>query len=303
MPGTEGRRGRAEPVSPSPDSAGQPGQASVRPRQLRIIDAHHHYLLPGEGDVLLGEQAAEDRTLYARRELDERLRAMDADGIEQAVIMPGHGYLRPNGIADARRINDGVSAYQRARPGRFPVALAVAEPLFGTASVAELDRARDELGLAGVTFHARFQGVPTDHRLIIRLIERMAELGLVPFIHAGDSSEEEVWRILNVARCVPEATLVVLDAFDRLEKANQALVCAGLAQNLVFDTAGCADFEFVLRFRARFGSERLVFGSNRYSSTTRKRRRHILPDLADADMPDEDKKAILAGNITRIFGL
>jgi hypothetical protein len=30
----------------------------------------------------------------------------------------------------------------------------VAEPPFGSASLAELDRVRDELGLAGVTFHA-----------------------------------------------------------------------------------------------------------------------------------------------------
>jgi hypothetical protein len=183
------------------------------------------------------------------------------------------------------------------------VALAVAEPLFGSASLAELDRIHDELGLAGVTFHARFQGVPADHRLIVRLIERMAELGLVAFVHAGDSSEEEVWRILNVARCVPEVTVVVLDALDRFEKVNQVLVCAGLAENLVFDTAGCADFDFVRRFTARYGAQRVVFGSGRYSSTTARKRHHILPDLLAADLPDEDKHAIVAGNITRIFGL
>jgi len=157
--------------------------------------------------------------------------------------------------------------------------------------------------LAGVTFHARFQGVPADHRLIICLIERMAELGLVAFVHAGDSSEEEIWRILNVARRVPEVTVVVLDAFDRLEKANQALVCAELGQNLVFDTAGCADFEFVLRFTARYGARRVVFGSGRYSSMTARKRNHVLSDLLAADLPDEDKHAIVTGNITRIFGL
>jgi uncharacterized protein len=279
------------------------GLSSGQPRQLRVIDAHHHYMLPGEDDALFEPQAAMAGALYARRELEERLRAMNADGIEQAVIMPGHGYLRPHGIADARRINNGVSAYQRACPDRFPLALAVAEPLFGSASLAELDRIHDELGLAGVTFHTRFQGVPADHRLVVRLIERMAELGLVAFIHAGDSSEEEVWRILNVARRVPQATVVVLDAFDRLEKANQALVCAELGPNLVFDTAGCADFDFVLRFWARYGAQRVIFGSNRYSSTTPRNRHHILSELTAADLPYEDKLAIVSGNITRIFGL
>lgn len=303
MPGAGNWRGRVAPAPPPIAADAPAGPSTDQTRLLRIIDAHHHYLAAGEGDALFGEQATMEPTLYARRELDERLRAMDADGIGQAVIMPGHGYLRPNGIADTRRINDGVAAYQRSRPDRFPVALAVAEPLFGTASLAELDRIRDELGMAGVTFHARFQGVPTDHRLIVRLIERMVELDLVAFIHAGDSSEEEMWRILNVARCVPEATVVVLDAFDRLEKANQALVCAELGQNLVFDTAGCADFEFVLRFCARYGTQRILFGSNKYSSTTPKRRRHILPDLITADLPGDDKHDIVAGNVTRIFGL
>ena len=284
-------------------AAGAHADPSGRDPQLGVIDAHHHYMAPGEDDVLFGQQAAMESELYARRELEERLEAMEADGIEQAVIMPGHGYLRPHGIADARRINNGISAYRQADPDRFPVALAVAEPLFGSESLAELDRVSDELGLAGVTFHARFQGVPADHRLIVRLIERMAELGLVAFVHAGDSSEEEVWRILNVARRVPEVTIVVLDAFDRLEKANQALVCAELGQNLVFDTAGCADFDFILRFTARYGARRVVFGSGRYSSTTLRKRHHILSDLLAADLPHEDKHAIVAGNITRIFGL
>jgi predicted TIM-barrel fold metal-dependent hydrolase len=284
----------------------EPGQhppTAGQHRALRVIDAHHHYTMSGEDDVLSGQPAATEREPYARRELEERLRAMDADGIGQAVIMPGHGYLRPHGIADTRRINDGITAYQQASPGRFPVALAVAEPLFGAESLAELDRIHDELGLAGVTFHARFQGVPADHRLIVGLIERMAELGLVAFVHAGDSSEEEVWRILNIARRVPDATVVVLDAFDRLEKTNQALVCAELAQNLIFDTAGCADFDFVLRFMARYGARRVVFGSGRYSAAAVRKRSHILSDLLAADLPDEDKHAIAAVNITRIFGL
>lgn len=267
-----------------------------------MIDAHHHYLPPGGDDVLFWPQAMEPE-LYAERELEERLRAMDADGIGQAVIMPAHGYLRPHGIADTRRVNDGVAAYQRAHQDRFPVALAVAEPLYGAESLAEIGRARDELGLAGVTFHARFQGTPTDHRLIAVLVERMAELGLIAFVHAGDSSEEEVWRILSLARQVPDAVIVVLDAFDQLEKSNQALACADMAQNLLFDTAGCWNFDYLRRFVARYGAERLVFGSNRYSSTTPRKRQHILPDLRDADLPDEDKQAIAGGNIRKLFGL
>ena len=88
-----------------------------------------------------------------------------------------------------------------------------------------------------------------------------------------------------------------------LEKANQALVCADLGENLVFDTAGCADFDFARRFTARYGAQRVVFGSGRYSSTTARKRHHILSDLLAADLPDEDKHAIVAGNISRIFGL
>jgi len=270
---------------------------------MSVIDAHHHYRAPGEDDVLFAPAAVMDREAYATREFGERLRAMNADGIEQAIIMPGHGYLRPHGIADTRRINNAVAEYQRAHPARFPVALAVAEPLFGSESLAELDRVHGELGLTGVTFHARFQGVPADHRLNAALIERMAELGLVPFLHAGDSSEEEVWRILSLARRVPEVTMVVLDAFDRLEKVNQVLACAELGPNLVFDTAGCPDYDFVRRFTVRYGAQRVVFGSGRYSATAPRKRHHILGDILNADLPDGDKRSIAAGNITSILGL
>ena len=74
-------------------------------------------------------------------------------------------------------------------------------------------------------------------------------------------------------------------------------------ENLVFDTAGCADFDFARRFTARYSAQRVVFGSGRYSSTTARKRHHILSDLLAADLPDEDKHAIVAGNISRIFGL
>jgi len=61
--------------------------------------------------------------------------------------------------------------------------------------------------------------------------------------------------------------------------------------------AGCADFEFILRFWRRYGAQRLVFGSNRYSSTTPAKRHHILADLLACDLPRDDKRGIAAGNI------
>src|SRR6202042_2696129 len=98
-------------------------------------------------------------------------------------------------------------------PDRFPAALGIAEPLYGSAGIPELRRMRHELGLVGVSVHARFQGVQTDSPLVVNLVREAAVQGLVPFIHAVEGvPDEAIWRVQQVARAVPDTTVVVLDA-------------------------------------------------------------------------------------------
>jgi hypothetical protein len=267
-----------------------------------VIDCHHHVgSLEALGfKVDAGPEGADGAAV----ELDRRLASMARYGVDQAILIPGHGYLRPEGVADTRRINDQIAAYRDRLPERFPAALGVAEPLHGAAGIAELRRMRDELGLVGFSVHARFQGVSTDSPLVVALVRAAAELGLVPFIHAVEGvPDESIWRVEQVARAVPDTTIVVLDSFGGSEHARLAVIIAERTPNLVFDTSLAHHYMFVEAMIDAVGYERLVFGTDYYSMMPGPQHALVLDELLAGPLPPEHKSAILAGNLRRVLGL
>ena len=107
-----------------------------------------------------GVERAGEQCSVSERQI--RLDTMDRNGVDAAIVIPGHSYLRPEGLADTRRVNDGIAAYRDSAPTRFTAALGIVEPIYGRAGDAELRRIKQELGFVGVSLHTRFQGV--DHR-------------------------------------------------------------------------------------------------------------------------------------------
>ena len=273
-----------------------------------VFDVHHH--VGRAFDALGGELAADDGDAaesvaeFARVELADRLRIMDEGGVHQALVIPGHGYQRAEGIADTRRVNDEIAAYRDRTPSRFPVACGIVEPTHGAASFAEIDRAHDELGLVALSFHTRFQGVSLDSQWILRYLERMGERGLVPILHAmDDTPEEALWKLARVARAHPDLTIVALDAFGGFEATRQCSFVAEVAPNVVFDTSLSYNFDFIEEFARRFGAARVVFGTDLYSHPVGQRISHLLPQILASALPDADKAAILGGNARRLFGV
>jgi uncharacterized protein len=121
-----------------------------------VFDCHHHV---GDVKAIVAGAFPHDElsTADARGlEMSQRVAIMDRDGCRQAAVIPSHAYERPNGQADTRAVNDAIAAYRDALRERFPVAIGVVEPLHGAVSLTELDRCRNELGLAGISFHTRF---------------------------------------------------------------------------------------------------------------------------------------------------
>jgi predicted TIM-barrel fold metal-dependent hydrolase len=269
-----------------------------------VFDAHHHVgrafdALGGEVDAAAGDAAEIERV-----ELGERLRIMDEGGVRQALVIPGHGYLRPNGLADTRRVNDEIAAYRDRMPDRFPVACGIVEPRDGHHALGEIERIATELGLVAISFHTRFQGVSIDSQWILRYLERMGELGLVPILHAmDDTPEESLWKLAATARSLPELTIVALDAFSSYEATRQCSFVADVAPNIVFDTSLSYNFDFIEGFAGRFGPERVVFGTDLYSWPVGRRVSHLLPQIIESRLPHEAKAAILGGNARRHFGL
>jgi predicted TIM-barrel fold metal-dependent hydrolase len=269
-----------------------------------VFDVHHHVgrafdALGGELDAAAGDPAE-----TARVELRERLRIMDEGGVRQALVIPGHGYLRPNGLADTRRVNDEIAAYRDRMRDRFPVACGIVEPRDGPLALGEIERIATELELVAISFHTRFQGVSIDSQWILRYLERMGELGLVPILHAmDDTPEESLWKLAAIARSLPDLTIVALDAFASYEATRQCSFVADVAPSIVFDTSLSYNFDFIEEFVVRFGPERVVFGTDLYSWPVGRRVSHLLPQIIESRLPHEAKAAILGGNARRLFGL
>ncbi|MCU1486445.1 MAG: hypothetical protein JWN67_3191 [Actinomycetia bacterium] len=266
-----------------------------------VFDVHHHV---GRAFDALGGALPSDAEQgeFDRVELADRIRIMDEGGVRQSMVIPGHGYLRPHGIADTRSVNDGIAAYRDATPDRFPVACGIVEPSHGTHSFAEIDRCAGELGLVALSFHTRFQGVSLDSQWIHRYLDRMAEAGLVPVIHAmDDTPEEALWKLTTLARAHPDQTMLALDAFGGFEATRHCFHVAELAPNIVWDTSLSYNFDFIADFAKQFGIERVVFGTDLYSHPVGQRISHILAQIEASALSDDEKAAVLGGNARRLL--
>lgn len=275
---------------------------------IKVIDCHHHVGLTAavrrEGQA----EVADDTADFDKRELAVRLQTMDAMGTDQAILIPSHGYLRPNGQADTERMNNMIAAYRDRTPERFPAAVGIVEPLHGDVSIRELHRIKDELGLVGVSFHVRFQGVATNSAFVLKLAREMVKIGLVPYVHAAAASmDEDWWKVQDFADAVPDVPVIALDAFGTSERSWEALRVAKATPNIVFDTSTSPGLHYVLPVLDEVGPERIVFGTDLYSSSTPhgpSSRRNIIDQLSATDLVDDDaKRLIFGGNIKRLLGL
>lgn len=259
---------------------------------LEVLDCHQHVSTSAlEGDDWASEQLS-------------RVATMDQHNIDAAIVIPAHDYLRPRGMTDTRRVNDIIAMYRDACPQRFVAAVGVTEPLYGEASLAEVDRCATELGLKGMSLHARFQGVPADSEQMAAIVARCADNGIIPFIHAiASSPDEALWRIERLGSRFPNITLLVLDAFSSFEQGEQVLTVADRLPNLVFDTALSYSAQMLGPFIARHGAERLVLGTDLYSPPLAYDNQHLPAQLLEADISEANKRLIFAGNLRRILNL
>lgn len=260
-----------------------------------VFDCHQHH-----GHLFDDPDRPDDGT-WAQTERDARLAAMDELGIARAVVMPANDYPCPDGIADTRTVNTGIRAYLDARPDRFVAGLGVAEPRHGRAALAEIRRCRDELGLVGIQYHCRFQGVATDHPWMFRHLEAIGELGMVAFVHShADSMFEAPLGLGRLAAAFPDLPIVVLDACSGY---HHSLACLDLAEryaNLRFDTGLAYNLMPIVEMVHRLGVERVLFGSDVYSHPHTFRTSNT-PAAIRAAFDAADAAAVLGGNLEALL--
>jgi predicted TIM-barrel fold metal-dependent hydrolase len=269
---------------------------------LGILDCHHHVL--DRAHPPAADQAGRGSATPADPEVAARVNRMDGAGVQQAIVIPGHSYLRPRGLIDTGRVNDQIAAYRDGMPSRFPVAVGVVEPLYGGAGIAEIIRCKRELSLGGISFHARLQGVSMDDQWVRVYIEKMAELELVPVVHAHpESPEEALWKTAAIASRMPQIRFLILDTFASLEGAKQCVDAAERCPNLLFDCALAAQFDRVEEAIRRIGAHRVLFGSNLYSPPAARPLKHLVERATESNLSDDEKQLIMGENARMLFNL
>lgn len=265
-----------------------------------VIDCHHHV-----GQLALGMSGEQDFDASpANSAAQVHATMLDHFGLSAACVLPGLQYERPHGIVNTRELNTGMAAYRAANPARFPVALGTVEPLHGLALCEEeMTRIAQDLELDGLTWHTRYQGVALSDRRMHALMDTAAELGLPCFLHVFyESAMEAPWMVADLAKNHPDTTIVLLDGFSGNTQIQYVMDLADRFEQLLFDTAICFPLLRPLdRFVDRFGSERLIFGTDSYADPASYNSPSVLNELMASPMSDDDLDNILWRNICRVF--
>ena len=119
----------------------------------------------------------------------------------------------------------------------------------------------------------------------------------------NETPEEALWKLAVLARSIPETPVLALDPFSSYEATRECFFIAEVAPNILFDTSLSYNFDFIEDFAREFGAERVVFGTDLYSTPVGRRISHLLPQILESALPSEDKARILAGNARRLFAL
>ncbi len=155
-----------------------------------------------------------------------------------------------------------------------------------------------------MSFHTRFQGVSLDSQWIVRAVERLGERGMVPVVHVMDETPEEaLWKLATLARAQADMRFLALDPFCSFEATRQCSFVAEVAPNVLFDTSLSYNFDAIEDFARRFGANRVLFGTDLYSYPVGRRVSHLLAQVIESDLRDDDKARILGGNARGLFGL
>ena len=118
-----------------------------------------------------------------------------------------------------------------------------------------------------------------------------------------EAADEALAKAAEVARAFTDLPMLILDAFSTFEGTREAFVIAERCSNLLWDTSLSYNFDFLEQFARQLGAERVVFGTDLYSPPLGRRISHLVPQILESSLSDDDKTKILGGNARALFGL
>lgn len=231
-------------------------------------------------------------------DVSARLAAMNAAGVERQILSINVApYLddRADAVAAARLANDATARFCAAHPDRFSFWASLPLPHVDD-SIAEAERAIDELGAVGVTIQCFCLGESIAREAFDPLYAALNRRGVVVFLHpcqnalatplvgdwgltvcAGASMEDAVAAMHLIARdhparfpalrfIVPHFGGILPMLLQRLDgqmpRDGQSLPPSETARQFFYDTVGWGSKAALLAAATAFGTDQLVPGSD-----------------------------------------
>jgi len=234
------------------------------------------------------------------RGLDAYLEAMDAYGIERAVVSSLNAvhYLNPQ---DGNEELAQAVAAHRDRLTPF----AVLRPNF-TGHLDDLAECADGLGMKGVVLYPNYHEFLLSDPGLTPLMAETARSGWPVCVQAGLEDPRRQFRehkveevpaadVGDFAQAHPEVPVVALG----LKVGQPELAGEPLPANLFFDTSNYETLGEMESAVERFGADRILFGSNFPLFNARAN----VDKLRAATLADDDRTAIVQDNALRLLGL
>lgn len=196
-------------------------------------------------------------TLGVDREFDlteaALLQAMDAAGVDRAVIAPPDRFL----AVFNHEGNDNVLRAASANRERFIPACSV-NPWYGDQGIEEFRRALDA-GARMLVLHPLVQGFSANDELVFPLLDIAATERVPVYVHTGPPGNSTPWQIVDLAELFPSLDLIMghCGATDFWNDVPDAAVAA---PNIYLESSLARPFHFA-RYMAAVGKHKGIVGS------------------------------------------
>ncbi|MGI8746392.1 MAG: amidohydrolase family protein [Bryobacteraceae bacterium] len=232
-------------------------------------------------------------TLGVDREFDlteaALLEAMDAAGVERAVIVPPDRFLAVFNHEGNQNVLRSAGAYR----DRFIPACSV-NPWYGDQAIEEFQRALGE-GARMLVLHPLVQGFTANDELVFPLLDIAAAERIPVYVHTGPPGNSTPWQIVDLAELFPSLDLI-MGHCGATDFWNDVADAAVAAPNIYLESSLARPFHFA-RYMATAGKHKGIIGSwaplNKLEFEWRQMRKFLT-----ADVFAESSGA----NLARIFG-
>ncbi len=227
---------------------------------------------------------------------DSFIASMDRCGVDIACIFTLMGFY-----TDCPGANDRLAAHARAKPDRL-VPFITVDPKLGAAAVEELERCLADPIFRGVKFHNWLQAVACSmvKETMLEVLRRSARAQLPLLFHDGTPPYSTTFQIADLARWVPEATIVLGHAglADYVYPAGQLI---RELPNLYACYCGpkVGDLRYLLEAG---GAEKVLFGSD-FGFGDWRMLAERMDDVYEAGLGPRELELVMGGNARRLLRL